>query len=74
MKAEKSLTKKEISETFKKLATEKDQPDQDNISEWMKKSDFTKLNQEDVWIISDSTSSFANFNQSNYGKLERHTQ
>ena len=74
MKAEKPLTKKEITETFRKLATDKDRSDQDNISEWMKKSDFVKLNQEDVWIISDSTSSFANFNQTNYGKLERHTQ
>ena len=58
---DKDMTKKDIQETFKKLGFGNEK--QDNISEWMKKSNFEKLNEENVWIISDSTSSFVHFNQ-----------
>lgn len=57
----KDITKKDIKETFKKLGLGDEK--QDNISEWMRKSNFEKLNEESVWIISDSTSSFVHFNQ-----------
>ena len=58
---DKDMTKKDIKETFRKLGLGNEK--QDDISEWMKKSNFEKLNEENVWIISDSTSSFVHFNQ-----------
>ncbi len=58
---DKDMTKKDIKETFRKLGLGNEK--QDDISEWMRKSNFEKLNEENVWIISDSTSSFVHFNQ-----------
>jgi hypothetical protein len=58
---EKDITEQEIQKTFKKLGLSGKKSD--DISEWMEKSNLNKLNDEDVWIVSDSSSSFVHFNQ-----------
>ncbi len=64
--SKKNLTKKEISDTFKKF--------KEKESEALKYSNFLRekgndnfsLEQNDVWIVSDSSTSFANFNPKNH--------
>lgn len=61
MKSKDQLSQREVVKTFKRLGLGNEK--QDNISEWMKKSNFDKLNEENIWIISDSSSSFVHYNQ-----------
>ena len=61
MQTKDKLSDKEIKDTFKKLSDFK--REKDTLEDWMKKSDFEQVNNEDVWIVSDSTSTFSHFNQ-----------
>ncbi len=69
-KSTKKLSDKAIKETYKKLGLEK-KSEQDGVREWIDKSvDSEKQEKEKpLWIISDDTTSFINFNN-NYGELE----
>lgn len=49
------MTKKEISETFKKI----DKSGNGSFSEWMRKANSGLEPNQDVWIVSDTTSSFS---------------
>lgn len=59
------LTKKEIQETFKKLAVEKH--DNQKLQDWMNKSNNIVGEKNEIWIVADSSSSFINLNQEKYG-------
>jgi hypothetical protein len=66
----KKLSDKEIKETYKKLGLG-DKSEQDGVQEWIEKSvdSEDKEKEKPLWIISDDTTSFINFNN-NYGELE----
>jgi hypothetical protein len=59
----KELTKKEIFDTFKIIRKEESKY---NNYLYEKEENTFSLEQKDVWIVSDSSTSFANFNQQNY--------
>lgn len=67
MKNKKLLSKKEIDLIFRELKIKKDKT-QSNFTRINKKEIGKKI--DDVWILSDSTSLFNNFNNKIYGKLE----
>lgn len=56
----KTITKKEIINTFKKLNIEKQPLEKNN--DWIEKSNQFSFEQKDVWVVADSTTSFINFN------------
>ena len=62
----KDLTKKEISDTFKMI--KKQEPKKQKYDNYLygKEENPFLLEQKDVWVVSDSSTSFANFNQQNY--------
>ena len=61
-----NLTKKEISDTFKMI--KKEEPKKQKYDNYLyeKEENPFSLEQKDVWVVSDSSTSFANFNQQNY--------
>ena len=60
IKMNKTITKKEIKDTFKKLSIKKQSSEK--INDWVEKYDQFSSEQNDVWIVADSTTSFINFN------------
>ena len=62
----KNLTKKEISDTLKKVKDQKSKIQKYNNFPSEKEENPFSLEQKDVWVVSDSSTSFANFNQQNY--------
>ncbi len=73
MITKKNLSKKEIEGVFTKMGVKKSKSKKQSISEWIKKIDTQASKKDALWIISDTTSSFINFNQNDYGKLEGHS-
>lgn len=66
MSKEKNLSKKEISETFKKIKKQESEIQKYCGSSREKEDNQLSLEQKDVWVVSDSSTSFANFNNQNY--------
>lgn len=63
----KNLTKKEISDTFKKIKKQESEMQKFYTFPCGKENnEHLSLDQKDVWIVSDSSTSFANFNHQNY--------
>jgi len=63
----KNLTKKDISETFKKIKEQESEIKKYCSFPFGKdNNNHSSLDQKDVWIISDSSTSFSNFNNQNY--------
>jgi|GEM_PF-5685057 hypothetical protein len=63
----KNLTKKDISETFRKIKKQESEIKKYCSFPFGKdNNDHPSLDQKDVWIISDSSTSFSNFNNQNY--------
>ena len=62
----KNLTKKEISDTLKKMKDQELKIQKYNNFPFGKENSYFSLEQKDVWVVSDSSTSFANFNQQNY--------
>lgn len=58
----KNLTKKEISETFKKIKEQESELQKYFNSPHEKENNHLSLDQKDIWIVSDSSTSFINFN------------
>lgn len=56
-----TLTKKDIKETFQKLAVEK--KEDKSLKDWIELSSRNFAEKPEVWIIADTTSSFTSFNQ-----------
>ena len=54
-------TKKEIDETFKKMGLSQKEATKDSLEDWMKKTKQDE-SQKDVWVVSNTTTSFTNFN------------
>jgi len=61
-----NLTKKDISETFKKIKKQESEMQKYCGFPYDKENNHFSLDQKDVWIVSDSSTSFANFNHQNY--------
>lgn len=61
MKKKETITKKEINDTYKKLNIKKQSTEK--IDDWIEKTDKFSFDQKDIWIVTDSTTSFVNFNQ-----------
>lgn len=62
-----NLTKKEISETFKKIKKQEIEMQKYCSLPYEKdNNNHPSLDQKDVWIVSDSSTSFTNFNHQNY--------
>lgn len=62
----KNLSKKEISETFKKIKKQESEIQKYCGFSHEKENNHPSLEQKDVWVISDSSTSFTNFNNQNY--------
>ena len=56
-----TLTKKDIQETFQKLAVKK--KEDKSLKDWIELSSKNLVEKSNVWIIADTTSSFTSFNQ-----------
>jgi len=63
---QKNLTKKEISNTFKKIKKQESEIQKYCGFSSEKENDHLSLEQKDVWVVSDSSTSFTNFNNQNY--------
>ena len=64
--SKKELTKKEISDILKMIKKQESKMQKyDNYSFGKDENPFS-LEQKDIWVISDSSTSFTNFNQQNY--------
>lgn len=61
-----NLTKKEISETFKKIKKQESEIQKYCGFSPEKENNHFPLEQKDVWVVSDSSTSFTNFNNQNY--------
>lgn len=64
--SKKNLTKKEISDTFKKINKQESEIQKYCNFSYEKENNHFSLDPKDVWIVSDSSTSFANFNHQNY--------
>lgn len=64
--SKKNLTKKEISDTFKMIKKEESKKQKYDNYLYEKEENPFLLEQKDIWVVSDSSTSFANFNQQNY--------
>jgi len=62
----KNLSKKEIFETFEKNKKQESEIQKYCGFSYEKENDYPSFEQKDVWIISDSSTSFTNFNNQNY--------
>lgn len=64
--SKKNLTKKEISDTFKKIKRQESEIQKYCSFPYEKEANHFLLDQKDIWVVSDSSTSFANFNHQNY--------
>jgi hypothetical protein len=62
----KNLSKKEISETFKKIKNQQSEIQKYYDFLYEKENNYLFLEQKDIWIISDSSTLFTNFKIQNY--------
>lgn len=58
------LSKKEIASTFRKIRDEKLK--ENKKFQFERDDDFISLEQKDIWVISDSSTSFNSFDSKNY--------
>ena len=66
MSEENKLSKKEISETLKRIKKQESKNQEYCGFSFEKENDCPSLEQKDIWVVSDSSTSFVNFNNQNY--------